>query len=107
MLSNKLRIKYPDKVPVIINKDKKCKTIADIGTVKYLIQDNITLGQFIYIIRKRVKLDSEEAIYLYAKLDNKQQMLMAGTDMLSIYDLYKNKDDGILYVTYTGENVFG
>jgi len=107
MLTHKLRIKYPDKVPIIITMDKKCKTIKDVGTIKYLVQDNITIAQFVYIMRKRIKLEAEEAIYLYGKLDNTQHILMAGTDMLSVYDLYKNNEDGILYMTYTGENVFG
>ena len=34
MVSNKLRLKYPDKVPVVVKKDKSSKNLKDIGLVK-------------------------------------------------------------------------
>ena len=109
MVSNKLRIKYPDKVPVLVKKAKSCKNIKDIGDVKYLIQDYITIGQFIYILRKRVELNQEQALYLYA-IDGKtkkEYALSGNLEMISVYNEYKNEEDAILYLKYAGENVFG
>ena len=52
MVSSDLRLKYPDKVPVVIKRAKNSKNIKNLGEIKYLIQDYITVGQFIYILRK-------------------------------------------------------
>lgn len=109
MVSDKLRLKYPDKIPVVVKKDKSSKNLKDIGTMKYLVQDHITVGQFIYILRKRIELNQEEALYLYANISksNTQYILNANDEMISIYENYKNEKDCILYLIYAGENVFG
>ena len=109
MVSNKLRLKYPDKVPVVVKKDKSSKNLKDIGTIKYLVQDHITVGQFIYILRKRIELNQEEALYLYANIGKSktQYVLSANDEMISIYENYKSEKDCILYLVYAGENVFG
>ena len=103
----KLRDKYPDKVPVIINRDPLCKDITDIGTIKYLIQNYITVAQLHYLVRKRIQLDKDQAFYLYANHSKTLSMLNSNDTMIKVYKNYCNKNDGILYITYTGENVFG
>tara|TARA_Y100001970_G_C13830776_1_gene649582 strand:+ start:211 stop:540 length:330 start_codon:yes stop_codon:yes gene_type:complete len=109
MVSSDLRLKYPDKVPVVIKRANKSKNIKDIGNIKYLIQDYITVGQFIYILRKRIELNPDEALYLYAIDSNSKNeyALNGNTEMIAIYNEYKNKKDSILYLKYAGENVFG
>jgi len=109
MVSSDLRLKYPDKVPVVIKRAKNSKNIKNLGEIKYLIQDYITVGQFIYILRKRIKLNEDEALYLYAVDSNSKNeyALNGNSDMITIYNEYKNKDDSILYLKYAGENVFG
>ena len=69
---------------------------------KYLVPKDMTLGQFIYIIRKRIQLGSNEALFI---LVNKSLV----PNNKGIYDIYvDNKDaDGYLYITYTSENTFG
>ena len=103
MNQKSLREKYPDKVPVVLKRNKGSKHIKDIGVVKYLVQDYITVSQFMYIIRKKIKIDSTEALYLYA---NEQNVLNNNLDMIAVYNEYKS-DDGLLKLTYAGENVFG
>ena len=66
----KIREKYPDKVPVVLKRSKDSKNMKNIGVVKYLVQDHITVSQFMYIIRKKIKIDSTEALYLYANEQN-------------------------------------
>ena len=69
---------------------------------KYLIPMDLTVGQFVYVIRKRIKINPEKAIFTFVngKLPPTSQL------MSNIYD--ENKDeDGFLYITYSGENTFG
>ena len=94
--------KYPDRIPVIVEKNKNSK-INDIDKQKYLVPNDLTVGQFIYVIRKRIKLTPEKAIFIFVG-DN---VLPANTSLMStIYDYYKH-EDGFLYITYSGENTFG
>ena len=63
---------------------------------------DITLGQFIFVIRKRLQLKSEIAMYVY--VNNK---LMTTSDLLSVIDAKERDADGFLYLTYNGEWFFG
>ena len=99
--ANDLRDKYPDRIPVIVNKSKHCD-LNDIDKFKYLVPDNYTVGQFVYVIRKRIVLPKEKAIFVFI-----ENVLPPTSALMSeMYDKYKDKD-GFLYITYSGENTFG
>ncbi|KAK9202499.1 hypothetical protein WN944_017710 [Citrus x changshan-huyou] len=70
--------------------------------VIYLVPADLTVGQFVYVIRKRIKLSAEKAIFIF--VDN--VLPPTGAIMSTIYD-EKKDEDGFLYVTYSGENTFG
>ena len=98
--SSKIKSKYPDRVPVI------CEKIPGSGLEildkKYLVPNDITATQFLFIIRKRLKLASEKGIFLFVN-----NMIAPSTHtMIDLYNEYKD-DDGFLYMNYTEENVFG
>merc|ERR1711963_586534 len=46
----KIRRKYPDRVPVIVEKSPKAK-IGDLDKKKYLVPSDLTVGQFYFLIR--------------------------------------------------------
>tara|TARA_B100001996_G_C18107794_1_gene380053 strand:+ start:47 stop:445 length:399 start_codon:yes stop_codon:yes gene_type:complete len=93
--------KYRDRIPVIVEKQQS-SDVVDIDKNKFLVPNDLTLGQFVYVIRKRMKLPPEKAIFVF--VDN--QILMQASRMLTIYEESKDKD-GFLYITYAGENTFG
>jgi GABA(A) receptor-associated protein len=39
--------------------------IPDIDKKKYLVPADLTVGQFVYVIRKRIKLQPEKAIFIF------------------------------------------
>ena len=61
--SKKILDKYPDKIPLIIEKSKNCE--YDIDKNKYLVPKNIKMQQLIFIIRKRIKIKDSESIFIY------------------------------------------
>ena len=63
--ADRIREKYPDRVPIIVGKSNKSTDIPDIDKKKYLVPSDLTIGQFVYVIRKRIKLQPEKAIYLF------------------------------------------
>ena len=94
--------KYPERIPIIVCKDKTCK-LVDIDKQKFLVPRDMNLGQFIYIIRKRIDLTSEKAIFLFTE---KNTIPPTSSLISEIYDQYKNEDN-FLYLIYAGENTFG
>ncbi|KAL5578833.1 hypothetical protein UlMin_011275 [Ulmus minor] len=96
-----IREKYPGRIPVIVEKAGK-SDIPDIDKKKYLVPADLSIGQFVYVVRKRIKLSAEKAIFVFVN----NTLPSTAALMSSIYE--ENKDeDGFLYMTYSGENTFG
>lgn len=97
----RIRDKYPDRIPVIVEKAERSE-IPDIDKKKYLVPADLTVGQFVYVIRKRIKVSAEKAIFMFVK-----NVLPPTASLMSdIYEEHKD-EDGFLYITYSGENTFG
>ena len=99
--STRIMAKYPDRVPVIIEKSNDTD-IPDIDRKKFLVPNDVQLSQLMYIIRKRIKIAPEKSIYLFIN----SKLINGSLFMASIYENCTDKD-GFLYVTYAGENTFG
>ena len=82
--------------------NKSTSGLQDIDKKKYLVPADLTVGQFIYVIRKRIKLPPEKAIFIF--VDN--VIPPTASLMSAVYEVQKD-EDGFLYVTYSGENTFG
>lgn len=101
--SDKIRTKYPDRIPIILERSSNCiSSVPDIDKHKFLVPRDITVGQFLFVIRKRIKLNSKTALFIF--INNK--IPSASSLIGSIYDTDKN-EDLFLYATYSGENTFG
>ena len=101
--SASIREKHPDRVPVIVEKRAGDRALPDIDKKKFLVPADLSVGQFMYVIRKRIKLSPEQAIFLFVA----QGTLPPSVSTLqSVYDQHKD-EDGFLYMTYSGENFFG
>jgi GABA(A) receptor-associated protein len=97
---SKILRKYPDKIPVIFN---KAPNAPDIDKKKYIIPRDLQVSQLIFIVRKKIDISPEKAIFIFFGKNN-----LAHSNMLlsEVYEKYKDKDD-ILYATYSIENTFG
>ena len=60
--SERIRQKYPERVPVICEKADRSQTMVDIDKKKYLVPSDLTVGQFMFVIRKRLKLPPEQVV---------------------------------------------
>jgi GABA(A) receptor-associated protein len=94
--------KYPNRIPAIVEKFSKCKNIENIDKIKYLVPDDLTIGQFVFVIRKRLKLTPDKALFIF--INNRLP-----TTHTLMKDIYANEkdDDNFLYIQYSGENTFG
>ena len=101
--SNRIRMKYPERIPIICEKtNSSSNSVPDLDKSKYLVPCDLTLGQFMFVIRKRMKLPSENALFLFVK----GSIPSSNTIISNLYDAKKD-EDGFLYINYSGENTFG
>ena len=94
--------KHPNRIPVYITKSYSSNDIPDISRNKFLIPSEFLVSEFIYSIRKWIKLRPEQAIFIFINYSTPSY-----TDTMGqVYSLYK-KSDGLLHITYSAENTFG
>jgi len=102
--------KYPDRIPVICERDRDSNLPSD-SKKKFLIPRDMTIGQFVYVVRKRVRLPPEKAIFLFITQEKKDGMMtkiLAPTSQIFDRLYFECKDrDAFLYVSVSGEHVFG
>lgn len=100
--SIKIMKKYPSRIPIIVERSDKCE-FQNIDKRKYLVPKDLNMNQFTFIIRKRIKLDSSQAIFL---MINNNTLCPSNTNLGQVYDEHHD-EDGFLYITYSSENTFG
>jgi GABA(A) receptor-associated protein len=100
--AKRVRTKYPDLVPVI------CERVANSDLPhtmrrKYLVPQSLTMGQFMYVLRRRINLDANRAMFLFLEGNT----LAPTSELVSqLYETHKD-EDGFMYMQYSGENTFG
>lgn len=99
----KIKDKYPNQIPIICEKDPN-SNLSQIKTTKFLISNKLSAAEFYYTIRKELKLDPSKSLFLI--VDGKQTF-SGNTSMQEIYSRHKSKEDGFLYISYTGRIVCG
>ena len=94
--------KYPDKIPIIVKRSEKCTELIDLDKNKYIVPDDMTVGQFVYVVRKKIKLKAGQALFFFSN-----NVLVPNTaNLKDIYEKNKN-ENGFLYIEYSSENTFG
>ena len=81
---------YPDRIPIIVEKagGRSSKALPDIDKKKFLCPGEITIGQFQFVIRKRLKLEPEQALFLTVK-----DAIPPSSALLSqVYQDFKDED---------------
>jgi len=94
--------KYPGRIPVFVFRVKDATDIPEITKHKYLVPSDLTIGNFIYLIRKQLKLTPEKALFVFIG----NTLPVSSLTMSQAYDMYKS-EDGSLRMFYTSENTFG
>lgn len=99
----KIKIKYPGKLPVFIVKSKNDKLLPQINNNKFLVNEDFKVSDLMNIVRKRIELGPEQSLFFFIN----DSIIPSSTENLGkLYSEYKNDDD-LLIINYCGENVFG
>ena len=100
---DKIKQQYPDKIPIICEKDPKAK-MNNIDKTKYLVPNDLNVGQFSFMIRKRLQLPETEAFFLLAK---GKYSITAEMSLIDVYKKYCDSEDGFLYIAYASKEIWG
>ena len=105
----KVMDKYPNRAPIIVEKSRHATDIPNIDRKKYLVPKDITVAEFIYIIRKRLHdinpnaFTADKALYFFV---NNSSIPVPSQTINMLYENHKDEDN-FLYMTYAGESTFG
>ena len=108
--SERVKTQYASRLPVIVTRSSSRSARTLLGSsdlpvldkFKYLVPGDFTVGQLIYVIRRRMRVSPEVALFMYCGAT-----LPSSTTLIQeLYSTQKDMD-GFLYLTFQGESSFG
>jgi GABA(A) receptor-associated protein len=132
--ARRIKEKFPGRVPIIV--ERAAKSSSDLPVIdknKFLVPGDLTVSQFVFVVRKRLALSPEQslcvrlallslaragarhrrapALYSYYSLPRRFLFVSGSlpTTGTLLRELYANfcDADGFLYALYAAENTFG
>ncbi len=100
---NQLMIRHPDRIPIIVTRNKNSTNTPELDKHKYLVPMDLTIGQFLFVIRKRMLLPPSRALFLF--IDG--ELINNSEHVGVVYERHRSKKDHCLHVVYSCENTFG
>lgn len=109
---------------MIVEKAPKAR-IGDLDKKKYLVPSDLTVGQFYFLIRKRIHLRPEDALFFFVNNVIPPTSATMGS-LYQVRDIFQlflwfmlvtrftftpqqehHEEDYFLYIAYSDENVYG
>jgi GABA(A) receptor-associated protein len=103
--ANRVLAKYPDRIPVYVEvspSQVKIGAIKPLDKNKFLVPVDLSMGQFMAVIRKRMKL--EPAFALFAYVDD--CLISTSSLMGTVYNDHKDETNFLTIIICT-ESTFG
>lgn len=98
--------KYPDRIPIILEHKPSSQSYTQNNTEQYinlkktyLVPKHVTIGQFVYIIKKKLDMRTDESLF-FSIHDTLPEITAT---LHEIYEQYKD-NDGYLYILYFTKN---
>ena len=101
--SSMIKAKYPQHIPVVV----RCDPRSDLrlSKHKFLVNNEVTIGQLMYIVRKKLTSDLHSTHALFMFVNNKLPPTSALIS--SVYAIEKDTDTDMLHIVLCKENTFG
>lgn len=99
--STRIKDRFPDRIPVIVQ-NTRVSNLPLIDKNKFLVPKSLTIGQFIFVIRRRIIIPPEKAMFLFIN----NSLPLTSSFISEVYANHRDTD-GFLYCFISGENTFG
>ena len=104
--SQKLKELYPNRIPVIVEMSSSSASFSSFmekkHKVKYLVPNELCMGQFVKILRDKMKINESTALFFFIN----NRLFPMTSPLCNLYDEYGD-EDGFLYIEFCEENKFG
>lgn len=97
---SKVRRQRPDHIPTII--EQGCRDAPLIDKEKFLIPPTLSGAQLSYVVRRRLQLQPNQALFLLC-----DHSLVHNQVNMGELHVQHGGEDGFLYIQYVIENTFG
>lgn len=98
----RIRQRFPGRIPIIVEKASKSVDAPPLPKHKFLAPNTMTVGQFVYVIRKSMQLPPEKALFIFIN----GMLPTTATLLQELYNDHKDRD-GFMYIKYSSESTFG
>ena len=88
--------KYQGKLPLILLPDKRCD--LNLPSAQYLVAGGMTVGNFIYALRRSLNLPQSKGLYLFLS----DILPMLNSKMSELYQRFAD-EDGFLYFVFSDQ----
>ncbi|VDO95945.1 unnamed protein product [Soboliphyme baturini] len=97
------KINFPLRLPLVVEKSSRESTLPTLRKIKFLVPPELTVSQFITILRSRMNIKQMESVFL---LINGRTVVPMSATLSELYREF-SEEDGFLYVTYISQVAFG
>lgn len=110
--TKRIKAKYPGRIPMWLEYNKNLESIPNTPRKnKFLVPNDLSIGQLMYMIRRRLKLSCEESLFLYVMKEGKDGRRLTHIPPLysTISEVYKSDShlSGFLFMIVAKESTFG
>ncbi|XP_022908042.1 microtubule-associated proteins 1A/1B light chain 3C-like [Onthophagus taurus] len=98
-----IRNRFPTKIPIIVQRFAKESNLPQLEKTKFLVPQELTMSQFLMIIKNRIKMKPTQSLYL---LVNDRSLVSLSITFAEVYAEHAGPD-GFLYITYASQETFG
>lgn len=98
----RMRSLYSDRLPIIVEKGSQ-SDVPDINKHKYLVPTDLTVQQFLFVIKKQIRVNPQTALIFITKNGH----MLPGSDTIANVHEKHADSDGFLKLKYYTENTFG
>ena len=102
-MKNHVLERYPGRIPIVMHRHPSCKPGVVLDKSRFIVPNDLTFGQFAFILRKRLTLCPGEALFFFSD----KQALLSQNETVGLLHSKHQDEDKFLNVTYTTENCFG
>ncbi len=95
--------KYPNHICVFVQQSSRSADLPPLDKHKYLVPKDLTVGSFLFMIRKRMSLPADKALFMFVN----NTIPTSSSTLAELYAQHSANSVGYLNIVYAGESTFG